>query len=87
MPSVLEVVKAQSSRNRPDRAVECLTFFEALLDSYSRIVTTNLKNIIEGLLRVAVFLNVDEITNRVLDVISSIICQKTKVQIVFILYL
>lgn len=79
MPFVLEVIKAQSSRNRPDRSIECLTFFEALLDSYPRIVTTNLKDIIEGLLMVAVFLNVDEISCRVLDVISCIIGQKTKV--------
>lgn len=80
MPSVYEVVKGQSSRNRADRAIECLNFFDALLDSYPRIVTNNLKNIIEGLLRVAVVLNVDEISSRVLDVISCIICQKTKVR-------
>ncbi len=79
MPSVLEVVKAQSSRNRPDRSVECLLFFDALLESYPRIITLNLKNIIEGLLRAAIFLNVDEISCRMLDVISTIICNKTKV--------
>lgn len=80
MPYVYEVVKGQSSRNRSDRAIECLTFFEALLDSYPRIVTNHLKSIIEGLLRVAMTLNVDEISSRVLDVISCIICQKTKVR-------
>jgi hypothetical protein len=83
MPSIYEVVKGQSSRNRSDRAIECLMFFEALLDSYPRIVTNNLKNIIEGLLRVAVVLNVDEISSRVLDVISCIICQKTKVSVLY----
>lgn len=79
IPSVIEVIKAQSTRNRPDRSIECLTFFEALLEAYPRIVTANLKFIIEGLLRTAIFLNVDEISCKILDVISSIICQKTKV--------
>lgn len=73
-------MKAQSTRNRPDRSIECLTFFEALLEAYPRVVTANLKFIIEGLLRIAIFLNVDEISCKVLDVISTIICQKTKVR-------
>lgn len=80
MPSVLEVVKAQSSRNRPDRSIECIEFFEALLLSYPRIICSNLKNVIDGLLRAAIFLNVNEISCRFIDVISAIVSYRTKVR-------
>lgn len=80
MPSVLEVVKAQSSRNRPDRSVECVEFFDALLMSYPRIISSNLKNVIDGLLSAAIFLNVNEISCRFIDVISAIVSYRTKVR-------
>lgn len=80
MPSVMEVVKAQSSRNRPDRAIECVEFFEALLFAYPRVICSNLKSVIDGLLRAAIFLNVNEISCRFMNVISTIISYKSKVR-------
>lgn len=80
MPSVLEVVKSQSSRSRPDRSIDCVEFFEVLLLAYPKVICSNMKNVIDGLLCTAIFLNVSEISCRFLDVISTIICYRTKVR-------
>lgn len=72
-------MKGQCTRNRIDRSVECIGFFDALLDSYPRIITLHLKNVIESLMGVEKFLKNDSVTCRILDVVSSIVSGKTKV--------